>query len=84
MGSKRLKNESSQNGMKPIPLRPAHRADSDHIFTFSNGCRMRELSHSDHFPKQLKSQKKVNSQRVTWHSLEVTRGNGRSDVAAQQ
>jgi hypothetical protein len=53
---KRLKNESSQNQTKPIPLRPARRVDSGHIFTFSNGLCMRELSHSDHFSKQLKSQ----------------------------
>ena len=48
--------------MKPIPLRPTHRFDSGHIFTSSNRCRMRELSHSDRFAKQLKSQqeKKVN------------------------
>jgi hypothetical protein len=44
---------------------------------------MRELSHSDRFPKQLKSKKKVNSQKVTWHSLEVTRGSGRSDMWKQ-
>jgi hypothetical protein len=43
--------------MKPIPLRPARHADSDHIFTFSNGLRMRELSHSDQILKQLKSQR---------------------------
>jgi hypothetical protein len=55
-GSKRLKNESSQNRMKPIPLQPAHCVDSYSIFTFSNGRCMRELSHSDRFPKQLKSQ----------------------------
>jgi hypothetical protein len=42
--------------MKPIPLRPARRADSDHIFTFSNGLHMRELSHSDQILKQAKSQ----------------------------
>jgi hypothetical protein len=43
--------------MKPIPLRPARRVDFDSIFTFSNGLRMRELSHSDGFLKQLKSQR---------------------------
>jgi hypothetical protein len=59
---KMLKNESSRNQMKPIPLRPSHRADSGHIFTSSNGHRMRELSHSDHFPKQVKSQQ-VNRQK---------------------
>jgi hypothetical protein len=53
---KRLKNEGSRNYTKPIPLRPARRVDSDHIFTFSNRLRMRKLSHSDRFPKQLKSQ----------------------------
>jgi hypothetical protein len=54
---KMLKNQSSQNWMKPIPLRPARRADSDSIFTFSNGRCMRELSYSDRFLKQLKSQR---------------------------
>jgi hypothetical protein len=42
--------------MKPIPLRPSRQADSNHIFTLSNEFFMRELSHFDHFPKQLKSQ----------------------------
>jgi hypothetical protein len=41
---------------------------------------MRELSHSDRFAKQEKVKKKVNSQRVTWHSLEVTRNSGRGDM----
>jgi hypothetical protein len=30
-----LKNQSSQNWMKPIPSRPARRADSGHIFISS-------------------------------------------------
>jgi hypothetical protein len=42
--------------MKLVPLCLSHHADSGHIFTFSNGHRMRELSHSDRFPKQAKSQ----------------------------
>jgi len=53
---KMLKNKSSQNWMKPIPLRLAHRADSENIFTFSNRHCMRELSHSGHFLKQAKGQ----------------------------
>jgi hypothetical protein len=60
-GSKRIKNESSQNQMKSIPLQLARRVDFDSIFNFSNRHCMRELSHSDHFPKQLKSQ------HVNWH-----------------
>jgi hypothetical protein len=63
-----------------MPLRLTHSPNSGHIFTFSNRRRMRELSHSNYFPKQLKSKKKLNSQRVTWHSLEVTRGSGRGDM----
>jgi hypothetical protein len=43
--------------MKPIPLRLNHHADFDHIFTFSNGLRMRELSHYDQILKQLKGQR---------------------------
>jgi hypothetical protein len=66
---------------KPIPLRPTRHADSGHIFTFSNGLRMRELSHSDQISQTTKkSKKKINSQKVTWHSLEVTHGSGRSDM----
>jgi hypothetical protein len=66
--------------MKPILLQLARRTDSGHIFTFSNEHHMRELSHSDHFPKQLKSKKKVNSQKVTWQSLKVTHGSGRNEM----
>jgi hypothetical protein len=43
--------------MKPIPLRPTHRANSNNIFTFSNGHRMRELLHSGQILKQVKSQR---------------------------
>jgi hypothetical protein len=52
-----LKNQSSHNGVKPIPSRQARRVDSDYIFTFSNGLCMQELSHSDRIVKQLKSQR---------------------------
>jgi hypothetical protein len=41
---------------------------------------MRELLHSDQIPKQRKSKKKVHSQKVTWHSLEVKRGSGSTDM----
>jgi hypothetical protein len=54
---KMLKNQSSHNWMKPIPLRPVRRDDSGSIFTFSNGRYMRELSYFAHFLKQLKSQR---------------------------
>jgi len=49
--------------MKPIPLWPARRADFGHIFTFSNGLCMQELSYSDRI---LKNQK---SQRVSWQRV---------------
>jgi hypothetical protein len=55
-GLEKAQNESAQNQTKPIPLRPSHHADYDHIFTFSNRHCMRKLSHYDRFPKQLKSQ----------------------------
>jgi hypothetical protein len=70
-----LKNEKSQNLMKPTPLR------SSGIFTLSNEFHMRKLSHSDRKPKQVKIQRstgqKVNAddismltvQEMTWHSL---------------
>jgi hypothetical protein len=53
---KMLKNQSSQNWMKLMPLRPNRSPNSGHIFTFSNGRCMRELSYSDRFLKQAKSQ----------------------------
>jgi hypothetical protein len=43
--------------MKLIPLQSAHSAYFGHIFTFSNGLCMRELSHSDQILKHLKSQR---------------------------
>jgi hypothetical protein len=36
---KMLKNKSSQNWMKPIPLQPSRCADSGSIFTFSKRSR---------------------------------------------
>jgi hypothetical protein len=64
---KMLKNESSRNRMKPIPLRLARRADSGHIFTSSNRHRMRKLSHSDRFPKQAKSQQSTGKKSMLNH-----------------
>jgi hypothetical protein len=61
---KMLKNKSSHNLMKPVPLRLSRHVDSGSIFTFSNRLRMRDLSHSNHFLKQGKSQRStVKSQR---------------------
>jgi hypothetical protein len=77
---KMLKNQSSQNWMKPTPLRPARSPDSGHIFTFSNGRCMRELSYSDRFPKQAKSQQVqsnddiMTSAVLTWQRQVVTSG----------
>ena len=76
-----LKNESTQNLMKPTPLHLSRLPDFDGIFTSSNGLRMRKLSRSDRKPKQVKSQRstgqKVNAddinmltvQEMTWNSL---------------
>jgi hypothetical protein len=58
-----LKNESAQNLMKPTPLHPSRRPDSDSIFTLSNRLRMRKLSRSYWKPKQVKSQRST-SQKV--------------------
>jgi len=63
-----LKNESAQNIMKPMPLRPSRLPDSNDIFTLSNGIRMRKLSRSDQKPKQVKRQRstgqKVNAEDI--------------------
>jgi hypothetical protein len=37
--------------MKPSPLRLARRAHYGHMTFFANGRRMRNISHSDRFPK---------------------------------
>jgi hypothetical protein len=52
-----LKNECYRNRVKPIPFQSTHRANSGHIFNFSSGLCMRDLSHSDQILKQLKSQR---------------------------
>jgi hypothetical protein len=52
----RPKIQSYQNQKKPMPLRPARRANSSHIIFFTNGCRMRKISRSDRFPIQAKTQ----------------------------
>jgi hypothetical protein len=39
-----LKNESSQNATKPMPLRPSCLPDSGGIFTFSNRLHMEKIS----------------------------------------
>ena len=52
-----LKNESSQNVTKLVPLCPSRLPDSGGIFTLSNGLRMQKLSRSDRKPKQVKSQR---------------------------
>jgi hypothetical protein len=44
---KMIKNKISQNGVKPISLRPSHYTNSGHIFIFSNEHHMRDLSHFD-------------------------------------
>jgi hypothetical protein len=49
-----LKNESARNPTKPVPLRLSRLPDSGHIFTSSNGLRMRKISRSVRKPKQAK------------------------------
>jgi hypothetical protein len=49
-----LKNENAQNLTKLVPLRLSHLPDSGHIFTSSNGLRMRKISRSVRKPKQAK------------------------------
>jgi hypothetical protein len=69
---KMLKNQSSHNWMKLTPLRPACSLDSSHIFTFSNGCCMRELSYSDRFLKQTKSQQVQSNDDISMTSTLLT------------
>jgi hypothetical protein len=52
-----LKNQGSQNWMKPIPLRAARRADSSGIFISQNELWMRDIFPSDRILKQLKNQR---------------------------
>jgi hypothetical protein len=49
-----LKNESSQNATKPMPLRLSHLFDSGGIFTSSNGVCMEKISRSVRKVKQAK------------------------------
>jgi hypothetical protein len=66
-----LKNESAQNSMKPMPLRPPRLPDSGGIIFMSNGVRMEKISRSD---RKVKQGKKM----LTGQSVRLTRG---SDVA---
>ena len=49
-----LKNDSSRNATKPIPLRLSRLPDSGGIFTLSNGLRMEKISCSVRQVKQEK------------------------------
>jgi hypothetical protein len=65
---KMLKNESAQNVMKPLPLRPARLPDYGGIFTLSNGVRMEKISRSIRKVKQAKKRgMTVQSVQSTWH-----------------
>jgi hypothetical protein len=73
-----------------MPLRPSRLPDSGHIFTSSNGLRMRKISHSVRKPKQAKKKmgdctvrtvprgrltvQAVRSIQLMWQLLEKTRG----------
>jgi hypothetical protein len=81
---KMLKNQSSHNWMKPMPLRPARSPDSGHIFTFSNGRCMRELSYSDRFLKQAKSQQVQSNDDISMTSAVLTWQRQVAQVAVQQ
>jgi hypothetical protein len=69
-----LKNESSWNPMKPVPLRPSRLPDSSGIFTLSNRVCMEKISHSVRKVKQAKKTLlTVQSVRMlTWHVRTVT------------
>jgi hypothetical protein len=71
-----LKNESSWNATKPIPLHPSRLPDSSGIFTFSNGLRMEKISHSVRKFKQAKKLLTVQSvqpvRSLTWHVRMLT------------
>jgi hypothetical protein len=47
--------QSAQNVMKTVPLRSSCLPDSDGIFTFSNGCRMKKISRYVRQAKQAKN-----------------------------
>jgi hypothetical protein len=49
-----LKNESSRNTTKPVPLRPSRLPDSGGIFTSSNRVHMENISRSVRKVKQGK------------------------------
>jgi hypothetical protein len=71
-----LKNESSRNATKPMPLHPSRLPDSGGIFTFSNGLRMEKISHSVRKVKQAKqllTMQSIQSVRsLTWHVRMLT------------
>jgi hypothetical protein len=62
-----LKNESSRNATKPVPLCPSRLPDSGGIFTLSNGVRMEKISRSVRKVKQAKKGMTVQSVQSTWH-----------------
>jgi hypothetical protein len=69
-----LKNESSHIFPIPTLMHLAHSPDSSHIFTFSNGRCMRELSYSDHFPKQAKTQQVQSNDDISSVDIAETSG----------
>jgi hypothetical protein len=52
----RPKNQIFWNRTKPVPLHSTCCANFSNTMFFTNGHRMRKLSHSDRFPKHAKSQ----------------------------
>ena len=71
-----IKNESSRNALKPMPLCLSRLPDSDSIFTLSNGLRMENISHSVQKVKQAKNLLTVQSvqsvRMLTWHDHMLT------------
>jgi hypothetical protein len=61
-----LKNESAQNPMKPVPLRPSRLHDFGGIFTLSNEVRMEKISYFVRKVKQGKKLLTVQSVQSVW------------------
>jgi hypothetical protein len=65
-----------------MPLRPSRLPDSGHIFTSSNGLRMRKISHSVRKPKQAKKMGDCTVRTVPRGRLTVQAVHHTTDVAA--
>ena len=77
-----LKNESSRNATKPMPLRLSRLPNSGGIFTLSNGLRMSKISHFVRKVKQVKKGMTVQSVQSTCHADCADRTVHTGDVAS--